>query len=187
MGAKKFLQHRKRLSFISTLVLLAFLNLITGCSYYKVITKTNIPSEKYLEMEQNNKYLILHYQNKVWHLTDIKIVDSVMLIGKILMLPLEHRRYVETNPEKKNRYKIISENDETSVLDEVHIYASEVIISNNSTIFVPLESVEKIEIYEKDKKATSKSLVLGIIVSTVLTSIVILIIVGTIAMKDYME
>ena len=153
MGAKKFHQHRKRLSFISTLVLLAFLNLTIGCGYYKVITETDIPSEKYSEMEQNKKYMILHYQNKVWHLTDIKIEDSVMLVGKILTLPPEHSKYKETNPEKNNLYKKTRKNDESGVINEVHIYVSEINIDNNSNISVPIKSIEKIEIYKKNKTA----------------------------------
>lgn len=68
----------------------------------------------------------------------------------------EHRHYILTYSEKKNPYK--SRNKQ--VLNEVHIYTTQSIEPNKS-IEIAINSITRIEVYNKNKNATTKSHIVG--------------------------
>ncbi|MDN3670361.1 hypothetical protein QWY93_13650 [Echinicola jeungdonensis] len=151
---------RKYSRFISLILIPLFLNLIIiGCSYYKVTQVSNDPVEIRQAQEQL-KYFIIHQGDNSWHLKNIRLKeDSKEMVGEIEPLPPEHQSYLKTDPERANRYRVRKE----FPLHEVHVYVSEYVKGENSKVTVPLSSIKKIEVYDKDKGATTLSYVFGTI------------------------
>lgn len=154
--------HRDNfMSFISIVVLIAFLNMIVGCHYYyKVGTGYNVPSERIIEMQNKKEYFILHQKREAWHLEGIKIKGDT-LSGVLRKLPASYMKYKTTDPQIVNRYKKTQKIDESAVLDEVHIYTSDYVKSEDGRISVPLSAIQKIEIYDPAVGATIASWLFG--------------------------
>lgn len=142
---------------IGLLVMLAFLNLITGCYYYKVKT-LNPPIQFSKDVDQISnpeKYVIIHFEEKVWQLVKVEL-NKKTISGK--PVPLEgHEYYKKTNPNKANRYRKTYSNDESDVLNEVHIYINSYTKHNDDKIEIPLKSIQKIELYSPDSANTVAS------------------------------
>lgn len=153
---------KKLMPAISFIVLMAFLNLIMGCYYYKVGTGYDVPPERITEFQSKRNYIILHKGDIAWHFMDIK-VNGDMLEGVWEELPNKHMKYKTTDSYGVNRYKKNSYVNESSVLNEVHIYTSELKKAENNSISVPITSITKIEIYDPAVGATTASWVFGTI------------------------
>ncbi len=164
------LKHLKRN--ISFLIIIAFLNMVVGCYYYKVNTKTKLATKDIIEFQNNNKFIIVHSGIQIKYLKIISIENNV-LYGSVSDFK-GHQKYKTTNPETSNRYKI---NNESDVINEVHIYISGYVIKDNGKISFPLSSITKIEIYDPDHLATIASWVFGAIGITALVAVTLFIIV----------
>lgn len=139
-------------------LLVVFVHFITGCqTYYKVSPGSNSP-EVIAQMQEENKYFILHEGDKVWHLRDLVLNEDQMVItGALDTLPADHQYYKTTKPEHGTRYKP-SQGHPTY---EVHLYIREHIEQDNSQVIVPLQAIEKVEVYDKDSGATAVSYIFG--------------------------
>ncbi|MDH3382013.1 MAG: hypothetical protein OEL54_04870 [Flavobacteriaceae bacterium] len=124
-------------------------------SYYQVDTENKPSTERLDELENKGKYLIIHDNSSAYKLTNFKIIDN-QLTGVADILPKFRHNYMVTYSEKKNPYE--SKNKE--VLNEVHIYTTQ-FIELNKNIEIPINSITRIEIYNKNKNATTKSHILG--------------------------
>lgn len=146
---------------ISIFMIFAFLNLTGGCYYYKSVTSPDPPSELLGTDQLESKYIILHKGNHAWAFSDYEISgDSIK--GKISEL-IGHDYYLDTQPDKANKYIQSSDpsKDEREVINEVHITVSDYITLEANMISIPLESVQKIEIYDRDSGATTASWIFG--------------------------
>jgi len=124
-----------------------------GCMfYYKVGTNPNDPIEEIPKFKQKDKYIIVHQGEKAWYLFDIKI-ENDSLRGRIDNLPAYRHKYLTTKLNRANRYKIKTE---SFVLEEVHIYSSEVSFENG-VVLIPMSGIKKIEVYDRDKLRTTAS------------------------------
>ncbi|MDP3352801.1 MAG: hypothetical protein Q8S44_03570 [Flavobacteriaceae bacterium] len=137
-------------------------------SYYQVDTEKEISNEKLNELNNSGKYLIIHDNTSAYKLTNFEINDNI-LSGIAEDLPKEHRLYTVTFRDKKNPY----EPKNKAVLNEIHIYTTQS-LQLNQPIEIPINNIFKIEIYNKDKNATTKSWVF----STLGTGLGIYIILG---------
>jgi hypothetical protein len=140
-------------------VLMAFLNMVIGCHYYKVATGSKSPASMN-EYIQNYNYFILHHGDQAWafHHTSIN-EDENELTGILGSLPMDHQYYLTTKTKGANQYWP----KKGDPLNEVHIYVSDFIESSKPGITVPFSSIEKIEIYKKAIGATIASHVITII------------------------
>jgi hypothetical protein len=150
---------------ISWIVLFAFLILIHGCYYFKVQKTTEPISPVVSNFQNENKFIILHNEQNAWHFTDI-IVSEDSVRGTITEL-VGHDKYKTVNPEKVNRYKKSKKNNEAEVLNEVHIYSTELYRRAGTLVSIPVKAVEKIEIYDPASGATAASWIFGITVPLV--------------------
>lgn len=151
---KKYLSKPFKITKI--LLLLILVISLTNCkSYYQVDHEKDISKEKISELYNGGKYLIIHDGTSAFKLTNFEIKDN-LLIGIAEDLPNEHRLYTVTFSDKKNHYKPKNK----AVLNEVHIYTTQT-IQLNQLIEIPVNNIHKIEIYNKDKNATTKSWVFG--------------------------
>ncbi|HDS07337.1 MAG TPA: hypothetical protein ENO05_06890 [Bacteroides sp.] len=139
--------------FMVWLLLAAFMNMISGCYYYKVINSKEDPSSVISAQQEMEKFFILHVDGKAWEFSDIHI-DGAILQGRIN--DLEGHHYYETAREDQvNRYRRNILGDE--VINEVHITASAYESLSGNTISVPVVSIQKIEIYDPAVGATIAS------------------------------
>ena len=150
--------------YLSILLILAFLNTLGGCFYYKVVTSED-PYPEVISVQQNEeKFIILHFEDQAWTFSDIRASDETVA-GKIT--PLQgHEFYKTTKPKRANRYEVskLPEKDEREVLNEVHITVSEYPAAEGNDITISLENIEKIEIYNKAKGVTVASFVFSIVI-----------------------
>ena len=151
----KALRYGKTGKYLSIILVLAFLNTLGGCYYYKVVTSEDPHPEVISTQQEEAKFIILHSGDQVWKFSDISISDETV-IGKIT--PLQGHEYYKTvSTEHANRYKVREKQDEREVINEVHITVSEYNTAEGNEITIALENIEKIEIYNRAKGSTFAS------------------------------
>jgi hypothetical protein len=133
----------------------SFLTMTSGCYYFKVVRPSEQPRDVISKMQDQQKFIILHLDDKAWQLKDI-IVNEESITGSISVL-VGHERYKSVKPDNSNRYLKSKSRDESYVLSEVHIYITEYSEAEKGRISIPAGAIEKIEIYDKDKGATTAS------------------------------
>ena len=144
---------------ISFITLFAFLNCTIGCGYfYKVQTEKDISKQKISEVNKPEKFIILQDGINAWHFSNLKFIGDT-LTGNLDLNLGYHMNYLSPEkPEKPNRFK---KKNEPNVINEVHIYITDTIPAISVTTSIPITSIQKIDIYNYDKKATKRSWVLG--------------------------
>ncbi len=151
---------KKLIPEISIVVLIAFLNMLTGCNYYMVNTLKPVPGDNSVVSNAltQPKYFILHHGSNAWHMSDIVIDEGKQeLTCTAGLLPPDHMYYMGTNTEGVNRYKVSNGNPTY----EVHIYISEYAELSGSQFLVPISAIQKVEVYDKALGATAASYVFG--------------------------
>jgi hypothetical protein len=146
--------------YLSFLLVFVFLYTLGGCYYYKIVTSAGPPAEVISAQQEADKFIILHSKYQVLKFSDIQVNDDT-IAGKISPL-LGHEYYKTARPEYANRYKVSvsPEKDESEVINEVHITISGYNVAEGNEILIPLENIEKIEIYNKAIGSTSATFVL---------------------------
>jgi hypothetical protein len=156
--ASKYFTIRRCLPGISMFVLAAFLNLVVGCSYYKVNTYKQPQNQfgpRIDDLKTQQKVFILHMGVNAWWLRNIMINEErTELHGSINNLPSDYwRQYISTDPDRVNRYR----SSEVDILQQVHIHTLEYAEGEDAKIIIPLKSIEKIEVYDPAHGATIAS------------------------------
>ena len=153
---------------IAWILLISFLNLATGCMNYFMVTNPKGSIDKEIhDFSNQNKTIIIHLDDKAWVLKSPELSDN-----KLKGTTEEFHSILNYNvrPNKSNRYRNIKTNDQSAVLNEVHIYIKEMDVKQDSYVSIPLSSIEKVDVYEKDKNATIGSWALGCIGGGILGS-----------------
>ena len=153
----KAFRYGKTGKYLSIILVLAFLNTLGGCYYYKVVTSEDPYPEAISTQQEEAKFFILHSGDEVWKFSNISLSDETV-VGKITLLQ-DHEYYKTTSTEHANRYKVSKsqEKDEREVINEVHITVSEYNAAEGNEITIALENIEKIEIYDKATGSTVAS------------------------------
>jgi hypothetical protein len=151
--------------FIAILVL----GTCSSCSnYYQAITAsepTNAAAFK--DFQDNKKYYILRNGNVAFAMKNISISnDRKNLQCTLAELPYEHKLYVINGTGGKMRYKTkkYTDEDETGVLNEVHIYMIPGSKTETGIYTLAFENIQKTEIIEKDIIKTKRSHVTGTVI-----------------------
>jgi hypothetical protein len=144
---------------LTWILLFSFMTMISGCYYFKVTRSADPPQAAISKMQDEQKFIILHLDDKVWHLTDI-IVNEESFTGSISRLT-GHEKYLTVEPDVSNRYLKRSSLNESYVLNEVHVFITEYSETDAGKISVPIKAIQKIEIYDKASGATAASWVFG--------------------------
>ena len=145
---------------LAWILLFAFMMMVNGCYYFKVIRPTDPPGAVLNKMQDAQKFIILHVDKNVWQMTSIKVNEES--VSGVISPLYGHERYKSVNPIGANRYKNRT-GEGSYLLNEVHLYASEYSEASKGNITIPIKAIQKIEIYDKDKGATVATWVLGII------------------------
>ena len=142
---------------ISLIFMIMIISMIQGCAYYKVSRSQEPPAPTMLKFQDEKKFIILHYGDSAWNFRDIIAADSVVT-G--YLYPLRgHDKYRTTNPDGANRYKRSVNHDESEVLNEVHIYTTELAEEGLIKASFPAAAVNKIEVFDPAVGATVASYV----------------------------
>jgi hypothetical protein len=148
----------KKLS--AVLLVLFFLGPLQGCMYYyKVQTANKVTSQGIKVYNSLDKYLILHQGDSAWHLSALGIADN-SISGKLSVLPENRYKFQTTKPTGGTRYRNTKKYNESIVLDEVHLYMQDSVVPtlhSGNTILIAYSSIQKAEIYVKDKGKTTAS------------------------------
>jgi hypothetical protein len=140
---------------LAWIMIFSFLTMTSGCYYFKVVRPTEQPRDVIAKMQEQQKLIILHLDDNAWQLTNI-IVNDESITGSISVLA-GHDRYKTVKPDNSNRYIKNKTQDESYILNEVHIFISEYSETDNGRISIPANAIKKIEIYDKDTGATTAS------------------------------
>jgi hypothetical protein len=171
---------------VSIIIAMIVLGALQGCMfYYKVQTVKPVTSKEIRQYDSIGKYLIIHHEDSAWYLNNHGYMG--MLSGELSVLPENHYKFQETNPGKVNRYRNTLGNDESCVLQEVHIYLWDSLVPKLHTgesIRVPYTAIARAEIYKKAKGRTTASWVVPAVGGPVLAAGVL---VGIIAIAESMD
>ncbi|MBX7139688.1 MAG: hypothetical protein K1X63_01295 [Chitinophagales bacterium] len=147
--------------------LVATINLLTRCSYYKTdsLSQLNEPQtkEQFNQLLAGNKYFILHSSGHLFHMVGIQVdFESQIVSAQLGEVSSMHQVYIKNEDDKKPpRYKAWK--GEEDVLNEVHIYlvnsllAEHPVLSLGSDTHIPFGSISKVEVVSKDQTRTTAS------------------------------
>ncbi len=169
-----FQEHKRIRSGLSVLLAIAFLNLATGCSYYRV---KKMPPQDYKETAQQikafneaDKYIILHKNNASLHLANPTVnEDNLEISGTVTMLAEEHTEKRIVEPGRSYRYK----RNETMPLNEVHIFLKEGEPLSLSNIVIPIDDIQQIGIVNNNGGLTFINIALGTLGAFVLLLVIV--------------
>lgn len=149
-------------------VILIAVVLLTSCnSYYKaVLAPAPTSAQKIEDLKTGKRYFILRDGNSSFTMNNISFsVDQKTLQCTLdSMPPYEHRLHLakEKNSKMKFKDKKLTDEDESEVLNEVHIYVNNNGESKTGLCTLQLDKVQKIEVLEKDKEKTRTSHTVGL-------------------------
>ena len=160
------------------LILLLMLIGLSSCNnYYKAITVAEPAKATSLsDFQDNKKYYILRNGGDAFVMKNISISSDRKNVQCTLEeLPFDHKLYVTNGTGGKMKYKTknYTDEDESVVLNEVHIYVTPGGKTGTGPYTLAMENIQKAEIIEKDKIKTKKSHVAGTIIGVYGTVILI--------------
>ena len=144
-----FLKHKKFTSNLSFLLILALLNLTTGCSYYKnkkVETQPDTMAEQINKFNQEQKYVVIHSGSNSWHLNNIVIdEDQHLLSGDIDNISALHEHPIEID--KTFKYN----KNKSQPLNEVHFFLTNNISPEiGKKLTIPITDIKSISVNDKN-------------------------------------
>lgn len=154
--------NKSLLKWTAIFMAFAVLNLTNGCHNYFKITSSGTPdSESVTSLVDAKKTIIIHFNEKKWVISNVGIKNNIVS-GKLD----EYKMPPTINPvkaDKPNRYLTRSSKNQRYLLNEVHIYVDEFAKTENNQVTIPVSSIHKVEIYDRDTATTVGSYFLGAI------------------------
>ena len=148
----KTLRRPILMKLLAWIVIVPFILMTSGCNYFRIHSSEKPYPEMIKQMQDGQKFIILHLDDSAWHLTDITIEDNNVK-GVISQL-LGHQLYRYASPDKANRYRAGGVMNQKEVLNEVHVYTDEMNVLRDSYVSVPGNAITRVEVYNKAKGAT---------------------------------
>jgi hypothetical protein len=162
---------------VRTILLFIVAIIFSGCfqHYLKTNTQDNVDSSSVQRLVSINKYLIVHFKNKIAGLKNAAVLND-MLEADFVTLPPVHSNYL--NPRVgTNRIK----HWDNQLLIEVHLYSPTEISAQQNHLSIPLSSFNRIDIYERDKRSTTENHVIswvGVAAAIAFTVLITLIVIS---------
>jgi hypothetical protein len=145
---------------VAWLMIIAMLNLVAGCrNYFKVVTAPDVSTGRIMELRDTGKTFVVHYNTRRWILEYFDIKNDT-----IRGLFTEYKsvgKEIAVNPRKPNRYFDRASNDQRYLLNEIHFYLTEYADLGSNRVAIPVNTIQRIDIYDKDKAMTTGSWIMG--------------------------
>lgn len=143
--------RERAIFYTSLLVLVSFLNLVVGCSYYRIkSTDANSMASK-IKPETpagKAKYIIFHSGYQKWHLSNVTFNEESKEVTGTLDRFDESHNLFEPKPKKSGAVYNPKKSAKTV---EVHLYSDKPITNSlGSQITIPYTDISKVEVYDKD-------------------------------------
>ena len=169
-----FQEHKRIKSGLSVFLAIAFLNLSTGCSYYRV---KSMPAQDDKEIAQQikafneaDKYIILHHNFASLHLANPVVnEENLEFSGTVTLISEEHASDHIIEPNKSYRFK----KDNTRPLNEVHIFLKPREALSLGNMVIPIDDIETIALSNLDGGKTVINATLGIVGAFALILIIV--------------
>ena len=170
------IKTRERANFyISLLVLVSFLNLVVGCSYYKIkSTDANSMASKIKPETKSGKakYIILHFGSQTKHLSNVTFNEESKEVSGTLEEVNKSYTLYQPKPSKTGAKYKRSKSDKPA---EVHIYTDKPLANSlESHITIPYSDISKVELYDNDSGRATMSVVGITLGAIVLLGIIII-------------
>ncbi|MES2410521.1 MAG: hypothetical protein V4535_03665 [Bacteroidota bacterium] len=161
--------------FISLFLLFSFLNLVVGCSYYKIKSTDagSVSSKIKPETPKGKaKYIIVHFGEEKRHLSNVIFNEDSKEISGTLEDVSESHNLFQPKPDKTGAKYSKNKSNKTA---EVHLYTSKPISNSlGGQITIPYSDISKVELYDNDSGRATMSAVGIVVGSIVLLFIIIL-------------
>lgn len=154
------------------LILLAGIVGLSACNHYYKATQLHTPDqvEKAAaidSLQKLNKYFLLRNGDKTHFMRNATVSTSKQWITSILQNPgVDHRLHLVNGRHGKLIYDTKIPHDR-HVLNEVHFYITPGAKTTAGPNNLYLNNIQKIEVIEKDKKRTTQSTFVGLLVGVV--------------------
>ena len=135
-------------------IVLAALIFLSSCfqHYFRSGTRNSVDGATLKRLHNSSKYFIIHYSNnKVFGLNNV-IVNGDNVEGDLSELTDEHKRHSDPSTNRTNRVKRA---DKIVTLMEVHLYYPQPIANDQTRVSIPLSAVNRMDVYEFDRNATT--------------------------------
>jgi hypothetical protein len=142
---------KKYNQFATTIVIMV---MVSMSSCFRPMFKTNTGGEvqaaQLNQLIEAKKFFILHSPDGAFALDSVVIYDDTLKAHAVTVWGI-HRQYLDPQIDRANFYHV---NQGSVVLNEVHIYASSKPDSGYH-INLPIDQIIRMDVYEKDKAATT--------------------------------
>lgn len=164
--------------------------MLSSCSnYYKAITASEpVSSGKIEDLKMKNSYFILRDGSKAFAMNNISFSsDGKDMLCILDSLPYDHKLHLRNGRNGKMKYRDLASTgeNESAVLNEVHLYISQNGNTENGPSTISLAGIKKIEILEKDKARTNKSFAIGTTITVTAFAAVLVAILSTIKIYTF--
>lgn len=132
---------------------------------YRIKEKSTLTTEELDHLKNEKRYFIFHNGSTLMQLINPTIVNG-NLNGEFVLLPYEKSKeqLLLNGYTYSKRYYKNKKRDNSNIVNDVHIYTENPLALKDSAS-IPLNKISKIEIYNKNKAATTASWVLGTVSS----------------------
>ena len=113
-------------------------------NYFKVRQSTKPVEEEIISFQDQNKTFVIHFEDQAWILEEPKLFED-QLNGVAIK---SYKSFLKkpVNPDKANRYLKNKTTNQLHILNEVHLYITDLNRLTALNVSIPLSSVQKIEI-----------------------------------------
>ncbi len=145
--------YAKRLFWLTSFVIVIFLNFVIGCNYYRV---TQVDTNNYYSSInsalENDKFLLVYSTSGTYQVNTVEITENSMLVELDSISDEIIQVNKEVQEEKGKRYKLPEHKPITS---EVRIYMNDYAEVNTNTSSIEFKDIKSVDIFDKN---TGKSI-----------------------------
>ena len=156
---------KKNITILGLAGMLVILLTLPSCSnYYQIRSPQLVNTIDTVEvLQKRNKLFIIHVNDTACMLANAYISDN-MLKGDLFPLNEIQQKY--QRPKKRDKNPYLNEH-EYEALNEVHLYTTGISIKDTGKIALDVSAISRIDVNEKNIKATKRSHLLGGLIVTV--------------------
>jgi hypothetical protein len=146
-----------------------------GCfrQYYQTNTSRTVNIDTLAKLNAENKFFIVHTPDSIFGLREVTVGKDA-LTGEQDTLNRNFEKYLYPKSEMGNP---VRRSQVSVVIEEVHLYTRGAIIENGQ-VSIPVNRIERMDVYGKDIKAIRRSRIIGITVTTIIVAASAALIVG---------